>query len=47
MIHPMGNGVKINGWLELSSRISLVVSPEDADNIGQARMFVVNQNQCR
>jgi len=47
MIHPMGNGVKINGWLELQSTISLVVSPEDADNIGQARISVVNIRQCR
>ena len=47
MVHPMGNGVKINGWLELRSRISLVVSPEDADRIGQARISVVNQRQCR
>ena len=43
----MGNGVKINGWLELQSKISLVVSPEDADNIGQARISVVNIRQCR
>jgi hypothetical protein len=47
MVHPMGNGVKINGWLELRSRISLVVSPEDADNIGQARISVVNIRQCK
>ena len=47
MIHPMGNGVKINGFLEIKSRISLVVSPEDADNIGQARISVVNIRQCK
>jgi len=47
MVHPMGNGVKINGWLELRSRISLIVSPDDADRIGQARISVVNQRQCR
>lgn len=45
MVQPNGNGTIINGWLELSTSIQFEVTPED--DIGNVRMFVVNQNQCR
>jgi len=47
MVQPSGNGVTINGWLELRSHITLTLTAQQADNMQQARISVVNRNQCR
>ena len=45
MVQPNGNGTIINGWLEISTSIQFEIQPND--DIGNTRIFVVNQNQCR
>jgi len=45
MVQPNGNGTIINGWLEFTTSIQFEITPQD--DIGNVRIFVVNQNQCR
>ena len=45
MVQPNGNGTIINGWLEFTTSIQFEITPDD--DIGNVRIFVVNQNQCR
>lgn len=45
MVQPSGTGTVINSWLELSSNITVEISPQD--DISNARIFVVNSKQCR
>ena len=47
MVQPNGNGTIINGWLEIQSHIELEITRADAHNIHNARIHVVNINQCR
>jgi hypothetical protein len=47
MVQPNGNGTIINGWLEIQSHIELEITQADAHNIHNARIHVVNINQCR
>ena len=45
MVQPNGNGTIINGWLEFATSIQFEITPDD--DIGNVRIFVVNQSQCR
>ena len=47
MVQPSGNGTIINGWLELQSHIEVEITQADAPYVQNARIHVVNINQCR
>ena len=46
MIQPSGNGVTINSWLELKSRITVRIAADQLNSLGNPKLEVVDQSLC-